>query len=154
MPDVYEMTLPDYSANTPWDTARFTPEVVVVNLGTNDFSPGIADSEIGAARERYESEMGDFVGTLRGYYPDAAIVLAVGPMLSDSYPAGYEAYTSVINALENIVDDRSTSGDANVYVLKIPPQSGPYGEDWHPTIATHTAMAEDLVSLISDNDLM
>ena len=39
LPVIYDKTLPDDATAPAWDIARYTPDVVVVNLGTNDFSP-------------------------------------------------------------------------------------------------------------------
>lgn len=151
LPEMYLDTLPDDSASAAWKVSQYTPEVVVINLGTNDFSPGIDDLD--ALREAYYNDYMAFLNDLRGYYPQAAIILTVGPMLSDGYPEGYNALTSVREALETIIQTRSTQGDNNLFFLELPQQSAPYGEDWHPTVATHQSMAEDLVTLIKENGI-
>lgn len=51
-----------------WDFAKFTPDVVVVNLGTNDYSsgdPGVA----------YRDAYIDFAGEVHTTYPDAKLLL-------------------------------------------------------------------------------
>lgn len=151
LPDMYLDTLPDDSASAAWKVSQYTPEVVVINLGTNDFSPGIDDLD--ALKEAYYNDYMAFLDDLRGYYPQAAIILAVGPMLSDGYPEGYNALTTVRETLETIIQTRSTQGDDNLFFLELPQQTAPYGEDWHPTVATHQSMAEDLVNLINENNL-
>jgi hypothetical protein len=35
-------------------------------------------------------------------------------------------------------------------VLVLPEQQAPYGEDWHPTVATHQDMADRLVAFIDE----
>ena len=154
IPDAYLSMSPDVITSATWDVERFTPDVLVINLGSNDFSPTIASSDLDATRAGYESAMADFVETLRGYYPDAAFILAIGTMLSDSYPADYMALTSVTNALQSVIDARSDAEDNNVHLLVMPQQQPPYGEDWHPTVATHQSMAHALVELITSNNLM
>jgi hypothetical protein len=36
-----------------------------------------------------------------------------------------------------------------VFYLALSPQSAPYGEDYHPTIATHQSMADAVAAEIS-----
>ena len=151
LPEMYLNTIPD-EASAPWETYRFTPEVVVINLGTNDFSPGIDD--IDAAVTLYELTFLEFVEALRRFYPDAVFILAVGPMVTDAWPTGYRALTNIRTSLENIVAARKADGDEEVHLLELPPQSSPYGEDWHPTVATHAEMAEMLMTMIDDLELM
>jgi len=45
-----------------------------------------------------------------------------------------------------VVNDCNRSGDLKVYFVEFPQQDGStgYGEDWHPSIATHQLMAERL----------
>ncbi len=150
LPEMYLKALPN--RNAEWEVARYTPQVVAVNLGTNDFSPGIDDLD--TARGDFELSFLEFVEDLREFYPKAAIILAVGPMLSDSYPSGYNALTNVKEALKAVIAARAEEGDENLHFLDLKSQSSPYGEDWHPTVATQTDMAEALVDLIDDLELM
>ena len=154
LPDMYLNSIPDGSSSTEWDIHQFTPDVLTINLGTNDFSVGLEVEEVAAFREEFELGLLEFVETLRRYYPHAAIILAEGPMLSDGYPAGLRALTSVRDAMEAVVAARAADGDENVYYLDLGTQSSPYGEDWHPTVETHQRMAETLMGLIDELDLM
>jgi len=142
LPGLYLRTLPDEPASPAWDVSKYQPEVVVVNLGTNDFSPG------GVDRAKYRSAYGDFLGKLRTYYPKAQIVCAIGPMLSDYYPAGEMAWTHAQADVQAVVKARNDGGDKQVYYLAFQPQTAPYGEDYHPTAATHAAMATQLTAFI------
>ena len=153
LPDMYLQSIPDGSL-TEWDTHRFTPDVLTINLGTNDFSPGKDVEEIPDFREEFELGLLEFVEDLRSYYPHAAIILAEGPMLSDGYPAGYRALSSVRDAMEAVVAARAADGDENVYYLDLGTQSAPYGEDYHPTVETHQRMADTLMGLIDELELM
>jgi len=49
-----------------------------------------------------------------------------------------------------VVNDCNRSGDLKVYFVEFPQQDGStgYGEDWHPSIATHQLMAERLTAEI------
>lgn len=148
VPEFYPLILPEDSESPTWDFAAWTPDVVVVNLGTNDFSPGIEDME--QHRQDFREAYGEFLGSLRGYYPEAQLIAAVGPMLSDSYPPGYAAWTNIQADVEGVVGARQAAGDTRVHYFKFAPQKAPYGEDWHPTVATHQAMADVLVPFIRE----
>lgn len=154
LPEMYLDTLPDDPDAAPWEVTRFTPDVLVINLGTNDFSPGIDEAALDEASQTYELAMLAFVETLRGYYPDAAIILSVGTMLSNSYPSGYNAFTRVTDSLTAVVATRAAAGDPKVHLLELGMQSSPYGEDWHPTVATHMDMAGKLMDLVDSLGLM
>jgi lysophospholipase L1-like esterase len=137
MSDIFGRTLPS-DAEPPWDFSRFVPDAVIVNLGTNDFGKGVPDDVSFIAA--YEG----FVAELRERYAHAHIVCATGPMTSDSWPAG-EGRLSKFNAwVSGVVDRRKEGGDGNVSFLAFTPQSAPYGEDWHPTLATHRKLAGEL----------
>ena len=153
LPEMYLKSIPDGSSAI-WDVHQFTPDVLVINLGTNDFSPGLDVDTMDDAQAEFELTYLEFVETLRSYYPQAVFILAVGPMLSDGYPSGYRALTRVRESLEAIVAARAADGDGDVHFLELPQQSAPYGEDWHPTVATHMSMAGDLADLIDSLDLM
>ncbi len=138
MPDMYLSSIPEDSAASSWDPAQYLPDAVVINLGTNDFST------TGVDREVFKRNYVDFLSTLRGYYPKAALVAVIGPMLSDYYPPGENAWTNAQADIKAAVEARVTAGDSNVHFLAFAPQTAPYGEDWHPTVATHRKMAEQL----------
>ena len=154
LPEMYLDTHPDGGADGNWRVGLFNPDVLVINLGTNDFSPGVEREALEELRADYEETMAAFVAALREVYPETAIILAVGPMLDNGYPQYYQALTSVRTALQHIVQARNDDGDSNVYMLNIPKQEGPWGEDWHPTVATHQGMADLLVALIQEKGLM
>ncbi|MBN1653087.1 MAG: hypothetical protein JXA30_04855 [Deltaproteobacteria bacterium] len=154
VPEMYLDALPDNLSAAPWDVSRFVPDIVVINLGTNDFSPELETAEINAATKEFEMSYLEFAETLRSYYSEATFVLAVGPMLSDSYPPGYQALSNVTDSLEAVIAARKAVGDDGFYLLEIPEQLAPYGEDWHPTVTTHEAMAERLVDFIDRLDLL
>ncbi len=142
LPQMYGSALPDEPAAARWNTAAWQPEVVVINLGTNDFSAVGTDE--GAFRAAYLA----FLATLRGDYPGATFILAAGPMMSDREPAGEMAWTKIQADLRVIAAARAAAGDTRVHVLLLPTQSPPYGEDYHPTAATQQAMADIVVKLV------
>ncbi len=141
MPGLYLRALPD-DPSSRWDFSVFQPEVVVVNLGTNDFSPG------GVDRARFRDAYAAFLKSLRARNPKAPLIIALGPMLSDSYPEGEQAWSNIQADAAAIQRQRRADGDENVHVLTIDPQSAPFGEDWHPSAAEHRVMARKVTDLI------
>jgi lysophospholipase L1-like esterase len=147
LPQMYLKSLPDDPAPVAWNPSASIPDVVVVNLGTNDFSPvHVAPGTVDHAA--YTRTYVEFLRKLRGYYPKATFIVAAGPMLSDFYPPGYKAWTNIQADLGNVVAARNAEGDTDIHTLFIPPQSPPYGEDYHPTAAEQQAMSDALVAAI------
>jgi lysophospholipase L1-like esterase len=138
VPDMYLDSVPEEPTARAWDPEQYVPDAVVINLGTNDYStPGV---DRAAFLERYTA----FLASLRGYYPKAALVAASGPMLNDDYPPGELSWTHARADVAAAVAARREQGDENVHTVVFEPQTGPYGQDWHPTLATHEKLAREL----------
>lgn len=155
LPEMYLDTIPEDSGSTKWHPEWYVPDLVVINLGTNDFSEGLEDDIDGydAMREDFRATYIEFLETLRGYYPDAVIVAAIGPMISNSWPPGYNALTSIYDDVTEAVTARQDAGDDGVYMINFPTHGAPYGEDWHPTAETHQEMADALVAFLDEEGL-
>ncbi|HEY0466916.1 MAG TPA: SGNH/GDSL hydrolase family protein [Polyangiaceae bacterium] len=133
MPVRYLRSLPDRAAST-WDFARYTPDAVVINLGTNDFANG----DPGAA---FQAAYLKFVTDLRGHYPAARFFLALGTMLSG------DSYTQAGAYLKAVIAARATAGDTNLTLLEFGTQDADadgLGCDYHPSLKTHRKMADKL----------
>jgi lysophospholipase L1-like esterase len=118
-----------------WDF-RTKPQAVVINLGTNDFSPG----DPGNA---YATALGDFVDAVRARYPAAWIFCAVGTMYSSAQHAKALSYT------QSVVSARG--GDAGkVAAIDLGSQDALKGTgcDWHPNVAEDQRMADVLVPIV------
>ncbi len=123
-----------------WDFNAFTPDVIVVNLGTNDNSyiNGVKTSaDKQAEREAYTAEYKEFIKLLREKNPDAYILCTLGIM-------GQELYDYMAKAVDEYV---SETGDENVSAFKFDVQdmNDGLGADWHPSDTTHTKAANALV---------
>jgi lysophospholipase L1-like esterase len=150
VPDLYEMTLPENNSLPPWDHSQYTPDAIVINLGTNDYSPGVPLDEWELHRANFRAAYVAFLRRIRAVHPSSAIVVTVGPMMNDDSPAGYNAWTAILADVKAVMETRQAEADANVFFLAFEPQTGPYGEDWHPTLATHRAMAGVLTPFLSN----
>jgi len=139
MGEVYDKTLP-LDPGSRWDFARWTPDVVVVNLSTNDWAGGTPDRAGWAAG--YEA----FLARVRGNYPRAAIYCATSPMMGGDPAAVAKSY------LTRIVADENTAGDKNVKLLVFETQNGGkngFGADWHPSVKTDALMADKLAATLA-----
>ncbi|NLL04669.1 MAG: cellulase family glycosylhydrolase [Clostridiaceae bacterium] len=132
MLDRYPYALPD--SNVKWDYKNYMPDVVVINLGTNDFSTTPAE------KTKYVTAYKTLVSQVRQNYPDANIFCTIGPML---WGSGLDSCRSYIN---EVVDSFKSNGDSKIYFVEFPQQSesNGYGEDWHPSLKTHQLMADQL----------
>jgi hypothetical protein len=87
MPVLYDLVYPENTATTPtWDTAQFIPDVIVIGLGTNDFSLDSADPATPRAAmplDTFEQGYVQFIDQLAGYYPGVTVVLVSSPILGD-----------------------------------------------------------------------
>lgn len=138
MPALWTMDLP--AEKTAHQFTATAPQAVVINLGTNDFAPEVKDtSPFGPA---YEALLND----VRKHFADSHIFVTVGPLLSDSYPEGAQALTTVRTTLSALVSEHNEAGDARVHYLEYAaptPEEG-FGCDWHPSVKTHARMAATL----------
>lgn len=138
--------------------AADTPDVVVVNLGTNDFSYVATNSSTGAtydARPRinataYTEGLVSFGKTIQGHYPDAELFITSSPLLSDGYPTAEDAqHTTQSNAIEDAVAQLGSKA----HFVNFPTQDSSnnnIGCDYHPSSATHESMAVILTAAIED----
>jgi lysophospholipase L1-like esterase len=140
---IYDRIFPD-SINAPkWNYKRWQPDVVVINLGTNDFAKGIPDSVI------FINTYVNFLKRMRIYYPSATILCIEGPMTNDSYPPGIMTFSKVKNYIIASKNRMEQVGDKNIYTFFPSQQESPdYGCDYHPTIKRHEKMAEELSKVI------
>ena len=140
---VYDRIFPDSANSAKWDTKKWQPDLIVVNLGTNDFAKGIPDSLI------FINTYVNFIKKLINYYPTATILCTEGPMTNDNYPAGINSYTKVKNYITASKEKIYNLGYSKIYTYFPTPQGeGDYGCDWHPNAKRHEKMAEEFTKEI------
>ena len=132
MPMEYDHTMV-YDTIHSWDFSRFQPDIVCINLGTNDASTDNYDISL------FEAEYDRFLTRLRGYYPSAKIVLLSGCMLQG-------------RPLEDVkgVLDRLSERHEGTYRFDMSPQTGELGMgvNNHPSPGQHKKMADELTEYL------
>lgn len=119
---MYGLTGTHSSTVVEWDHSQWHPDVVVINLGTNDFASGQNDSA------QFVNATVDFVRQIRSFHPDAKIVLLDGPMLVRDYLAQCRQDLDVAKeVLEGM-------GEKDLYRFSFEPKGdSPFGFYFHPT---------------------
>lgn len=118
-----------------WETDR-TSDVIVINIGTNDFSYTQDNKE---KIDRYKKAYIDFLKDIRRINEKSHIICSIGVMGDDLYPA-----------IEQLVCEyKSMTGDSNVSSLHFTPQkpeTDGYSSDYHPSITTQQKAAEEMIA--------
>ena len=121
-----------------WDFSRYQPDVVCINLGTNDTSTDNYDLDL--LKQGYQK----LLKQVRNHNPKAKIVYLCGSMLN-----GKELEIAK-NTLNEVVDEARKAGDPQVYRFDFTPQTGDigYGASWHPSKWQHEKMAAELTAYL------
>jgi len=142
MPVIYDRILADFP-EPKWDFKLYTPEVVVLNLGTNDFAHSNPDSAL------FANTYLEFVKRIRKNYPKALIFCIEGCMTNDDFPEKMLAQTTLRKHITNIVTKLNSEGDKSVYSYFFSGmKEDELGCDWHPNVKKHQSMATELTSFI------
>ena len=135
MPELYRLIYPQ--STEFWDFTSWIPEVVAINLGTNDFISGIPDST------KFIMNYVDLLKQIKLYYPEAAIICLDGPMLTET------PLTICRKYIRSAVTRFSAQGFKKVFTFSLTSQGllG-MGADYHPNLVQHQLNAEELAQFI------
>lgn len=127
-----------YDTKEMWDFSRFTPQVVCINLGTNDTSTKGADYKL--LKKGYV----DLLAKVRKAYPEAKIVFLCGCMMVT------DDLKMAKKAMNEVTEEAHKAGDNEVYRFDFTPQNGDlgYGASWHPSYWQHEKMAGELTAFL------
>lgn len=143
MPDVYNGVFMEGSDSlSQWDFKNYTPDLVVIALGTNDFSDGDGDVPRPPPDSLvFVTTYTSFLGNIRDQYSDAQILLLASPMLDTN------RNDKLHSLLTTIVADFENRGDDHIHVYRF---SNQYinGCGSHPGSGDHIAMATELQPVI------
>jgi hypothetical protein len=140
--------------NSVWEFSQWTPDVVVVSIGGNDYNIGLPEDNGGAPLDKFTGAARDFTTFVRQKYPQAHIFLMAYAVLTDTDPPGRMRRTNVETALKTVRDEHNKAGDMRVY-FTAPPQYDPAeltacdghgGPEYHERIAKF--MADDIASKV------
>lgn len=134
----YERAIADDPVFT-WDFRYWKPDLVVINLGTNDFS---TDPRPSAAI--FTQAYIDLLNTIRRHYPLTPILAVAPPIIQEPAAAYIETAVAYM---------KDTQHDDNVHFFY--PQANlvvpnDYGCDYHPNIAGQQKIADQLFPVIQD----
>jgi quinoprotein glucose dehydrogenase len=140
-PQFFDLAVPDEKSAPIWLHSSYIPDVVVVSLGTNDFSLGI-----GALPEREEwvSSYVRFVQAIRTDYPEAHVFLTDGAIVNDADDPA-RPQKSVLNSY--LKEASARLADPRIHIFESRHYPGD-PTDLHPTAAQHAAMARDIEPII------
>lgn len=118
-----------------WDFEKFPPDVIVINLGTNDVS---YTKDIPERLEGFERAYREFAAAIRRKNPDSYIICALGMM-------GDELFPQIENAALSL-------NDKKIFTLHFDVQNEKdgIGAEKHPNYITHRKAAEKLSEKISE----
>jgi lysophospholipase L1-like esterase len=148
VPLMYDEVIPE-DESVKWNPKNYMPDVIVINLGTNDFSAEINNPDFKIVQDTFVNTYSAFLTKLRTYYPQAKIICTTGVMMSDGYPAGGRNLTRIQQYVGELVASKNKAGDANIFYYKMASQSAPFGEDYHPSASTNIKMATGLTAYIN-----
>lgn len=130
LPTVYPRLKPDDVVRIAEADPAWTPRIIVINLGTNDFStllhPDEAWRDEAALRAAWRDRYVAFVGELHAAQPQARFIL----MGSDTFYAEVAAVAALLNA-----DAPQLATPVRIDGLDLG------GCDWHPSLADETRLA-------------
>lgn len=137
MPEIYDRVLPTEAAPlaAPKDPV---PDVVVINLATNDF--GAKNPEEGPWTAAYET----FIHRVRAQYAKTQIYVTLGGMMTDDYPPENKALSTARGYLTRMIE---RIHDPKVHFVEFDRQlmEDGIGADWHPNLVTDRKMASRLL---------
>lgn len=143
MPQVYGQLHLDMDTTKQYDFTDFTPDLISICLGTNDFSDGDGIAErLPFDSMQYVTTYIDFVDRLYSYYPDAKVLLLNSPMVGGKKN---ELFKSCLDA----VKDYFVSKNKPVHTFYLDPFD-PGGCSYHPDLQDHRRMADELKPIFQE----
>ena len=140
MPQVYEKV--DFQTQNPqrWNFATYTPAVVSIALGTNDFSKGDGKTpRLPFDSARFVSSYAQFVQLVKSKYPQARIALLSSPMISGKSRSTLQNCLTVIKSKT----DAAYPAAPPVAVYFFQPMAA-RGCNGHPNVEDHAILAKEL----------
>lgn len=140
MPVIYPYTLFNDTTEA-WNFKSYIPDVVCINMGTNDSSSSKYNHEM------FVDAYTRFIKTIRANYPSAPIVILSGTMIK----AGTDRDNILRDLLNQVHHNIYSSGDHNIYRLDLTPEDNTmgWGADYHPSMKRQQRMTDELTAFLS-----
>ena len=121
-----------------WDFSRYQPDVICINLGTNDLSTNNYDLKL--LKQGYMK----LLKLVRQHNPKSKIVFLTGTMLYN------KELQEAKQLLDEVTAEAQKAGDKEVYRFDMTPIQGNdwLGNDWHPNIYQDEKMAVELTAYL------
>jgi lysophospholipase L1-like esterase len=120
-----------------WDNSIFEPQLIVINLGTNDTS---YTKDIKERIASFEAGYYKLLQQVRGSNPKAEIICALGVMGQELCPA--------IAAAVNKFKAATKEDNLHTHFFDVQLESDGIGSDWHPSLKTQDKMSKTLISKV------
>jgi len=147
MPKIFNRVLLHKKNSPDWDFTKSNTSIIVINLGTNDY---FLESENKPLNEkRFEECYRNFILKLHQLYPKAIFICATGSMMSDYWPENKQCLSRLKKNISTVISSFQES-DILISSFDFTPQNPPFGEDYHPTKATHEKMAIELANYLEN----
>ena len=128
-------TINYFSYNKEWDFKKYNSDIIVINLGTNDYGYILFEANI----DKYIKKYAEFLKLVREKNPNSYIICLIGMMgCEELFPLIDEA----INSLE----------DQKIYEFLMPIQKieDGIGAQYHPNYVSHAKWGKLLAKIIKD----
>jgi lysophospholipase L1-like esterase len=130
LPLYYDRTL-QADPSKKWDFSSWVPDIVVINLGTNDYSAQpVPDGDV------FKKAYLDLIKKVRGYYPGAWILCCSGPA---QQPPFNEYFAGIMDSVNDKKVQRIDLGSLSNEEL---------GCDWHPNEKGAKRITQEFVTQV------
>ena len=119
---------------------RLKPDLICIDLGTNDFSN--SNNGFIVDTTRYVHKYIALIDTLQQRHKRTDILVLLGPMLTDP------SLSLVRKCLHTVVTAANKKKNGKVYFFEMSQQGNVYGVDYHPTVSQHYKNAIELTNYI------
>ncbi|MBR5782963.1 MAG: hypothetical protein IKY33_01915, partial [Clostridia bacterium] len=124
----------DWTLKRQWDHSQYQPDVVVINLGTNDDSSCKTEAD----KEDFKAAVKSFIQQVRGVNLNAHIIWAFGAMGDTN---GLRSY------IEAAIAELNAAGDKKIYYIHLPEGEKSLG---HPVASAHADLADILIEKVTE----
>ncbi len=134
MPVLFDRIIPQ-DKNSKWDIDSYKPDVVIINLGTNDLYRG-KDQKPALTQENYLGAYRDMVAKLKTTYPGVQVFACIGPMAQKPVSDWLTEYQNEDEAVHAVIFPGYNGVNEDI------------GGHWHPSNSKMIKMADQLTGEI------